>query len=219
MGLEHGAKQLERLTFFSDAVFAIAMTLLVVDLRLPATEYSNNYLLDQALLNLSPHYLGFVVSFLVIGRFWLAHHRIFGLLTRTSEPLLWSNMIVLLAIAFTPFPTAVLSEWGHLRDAVLFYAAWLVALGIAMRILVTVALKRPGLIRDDVSEAECRYLRRGGLVAPVVGVGTLAAGAISGQLGAAVLVFGSPIAYWLLHLNAPRSVPTTDSSPGAAPGS
>ena len=209
MDHEHDSRQLERLTFFSDAVFAIAMTLLVIEVRLPHLSIWTDATLAQALADLVPNFIGFVISFVVIGRFWLAHHRVFGLLARTSERLLAINLALLLTVAFMPFPTAVISEHGELSVAVLFYGSWLVVMGLVQHSMVSVALAGPGrsrsglarptLVREDVPEAECRYLRRGSWIPLTIGLITLVAAVVTPRLGMAVLVFGSPIVFRLFH--------------------
>ncbi len=113
---------LDRLVFFSDAVFAIAITLLALEIRLP-TEAGllSDERLFASLIDLWPKVLGFVISFLVIGSFWMTHHRRFSQLTAYDNRLLLLNLILLMAVAFVPFPTAVLSESGN-RTATIFYA-------------------------------------------------------------------------------------------------
>jgi TMEM175 potassium channel family protein len=113
---------LERLVFFSDAVFAIAITLLALEIRLPTVDgpISDSELL-QNLLSIWPKYLGFVVSFLVIGTLWTGHHRKFLWIERYDRRLLFINLLLLMSVAFIPFPTSVLSEYGN-RTATIFYA-------------------------------------------------------------------------------------------------
>lgn len=122
---------LERLVFFSDAVIAIAITLLALEIRLPTTagELDNAALL-QTLLALFPSYLGFIISFWVIGSFWLSHHRRFRAIVRYDRNLLLLNMLLLMLIAFIPFPTSVLSEYGN-RTATIFYALTMTVTGLA----------------------------------------------------------------------------------------
>jgi TMEM175 potassium channel family protein len=119
---------LERLIFFSDAVFAIAITLLVLEIHLPVIDgpVSNAELL-QNLLAIWPKYLGYLVSFLVIGALWTGHHRKFLLIRRYNGRLLFLNLLLLMSIAFIPFPTSVISEYGNLT-ATVFYA---LSIGIA----------------------------------------------------------------------------------------
>jgi uncharacterized membrane protein len=106
---------LERLIFFSDAVFAIAITLLVLDIRLPTDAGSaNDRELLSLLLGLWQKYLAYFVSFWVIGLCWISHHRKFLHIQRVDIRLLSLNLLMLMLIAFIPFPTAVMSENDNL---------------------------------------------------------------------------------------------------------
>lgn len=126
---------LERLVFFSDAVFAIAITLLALEIRLPAGagEASNSELLAQ-LLSLTPKYLGYIISFFVIGSFWISHHRKFHYIDRFDGRLLLLNLLLLMVVAFIPFPTAVLSESGN-RTATIFYALVILLVNLIFMII------------------------------------------------------------------------------------
>jgi len=119
----------ERIAFFSDAVFAIAITLLVIDLRLPHFAEFDDKALLNAMLNLIPQYVGFFVSFFVTGRFWIGHHQLFTLIDHADDAFIWRNLLLLLAIAFMPFPTAIVGEFAGLRSGVCFYALWLAFAG------------------------------------------------------------------------------------------
>ena len=94
--------ELERLVNFSDAVIAIAITLLVVQFSVPAASED----VGEALLDRWPQFLSFILSFFVIGIFWMAHHRIFRYVARMDQGLLWLNLLFLMCIAFLPYPTA-----------------------------------------------------------------------------------------------------------------
>src|SRR4051812_13675499 len=101
----------ERMMFFSDAVFAIAITLLVIEIEVPHLPHgANNSEHLAALANLSPHFIGYVISFAVIGVFWTGHHRAFSLALHFAPGLYLPNLALLGAIAFMPFSTAYLSE-------------------------------------------------------------------------------------------------------------
>ncbi len=121
---------LERLVFFSDAVFAIAITLLALEIRLPPLEgeLTNEQLL-QSLLALWPAYLGYLVSFLVIGGFWIGHHRRFRLILRYDANLILLNLLLLMVVAFIPFPTSIISEYGN-QTATIFYALTVTVAGL-----------------------------------------------------------------------------------------
>jgi len=126
---------LERLIFFSDAVFAIAITLLALDIRLPAGgEVPSNAELLAQLLGLWPKYLAYLVSFLAIGTFWLGHHRRFRFIGRYDRGLVTLNLLFLMVIAFVPFPTSVISESGN-RTATIFYALTMTLGGLVLAAL------------------------------------------------------------------------------------
>lgn len=193
MSKAHDHVLLERLTFFSDAVFAIAMTLLVIDVKLPVGIVSTDRALVQILLNLLPNYIAFVSSFLVIARFWVGHHQLFGMLETSDNRLLWANLFLLLVVAFMPFPTAVLSEYVQLRVGMCFYGAWLVVIG-AMQVIVTrAALAGRRLVRADVPDAALRERRAGSWIPVLIGVSTIAVALLEPLLGLVTLSFGASL--------------------------
>lgn len=101
---------LERLVFFSDAVFAIAITLLVIEIHPPhLPHHAPNAAHVQALVDLIPAFVGYFVSFWVIGAFWMGHHRAFGLATRYDGRILIWNLALLNVIGFMPFVTGYLT--------------------------------------------------------------------------------------------------------------
>jgi len=120
-----------RVEAFSDGVFAIAITLLVLELRLPPLPARpTDADLLQALLNLEPTLLSYLISFLVIGSFWLSHHRFFRTVERVTPRLLVLNLLLLLCVSFLPFPTAVLGTYGDLAVAEDLYAASMALAGL-----------------------------------------------------------------------------------------
>ena len=119
---------LERLVFFSDAVYAIAITLLVIDLRLPpGSGELDNAGLTKALFLMLPQFFSYVLSFLVIGSFWNSHHYKFRYVRQYNGRLITLNLLLLMAIAFIPFPTAVLGESGNATATILYACAIIVA--------------------------------------------------------------------------------------------
>lgn len=121
---------LERLLFFSDAVFAIAITLLALEIRLPASEeHLTNWQLLKSILSIWPKYQSYALSFLVIGLFWMGHHRKFRFILRYDSRLLQLNILLLLGIAFIPFPSAILSEYSN-RTATVFYSLSITIIGL-----------------------------------------------------------------------------------------
>jgi uncharacterized membrane protein len=156
----------ERLIFFSDAVFAIAITVLVLEIHLPekASEM-NNAELFSALIGLFPQYLAYVISFLVIGSLWMNHHRKFRLIQHYNRQLIFLNLISLMVIAFIPFPTLVLSESGN-RTATIFYAITFVIAGsVSLAVTLYIINHRSQLApQADPSQLRIQLLR--GLITP-----------------------------------------------------
>ncbi len=121
---ERETLEFERVAFFSDAIFAIAMTLLVVGLDVPTiAEETSSRDLWNALGDMSSQILMFFVSFAVLGSFWLGHHRFFGRLARIDRRTATINLVYLALIAFLPFLSSVLGEYGDNSVAVALYAS------------------------------------------------------------------------------------------------
>jgi uncharacterized membrane protein len=143
---------LERLIFFSDCVFGIAITLLVLDVKIPAgAEAFNNDQLLTTLLGIWHKYLAYLISFLVIGSFWISHHRKFRVIKRYDNGLLLINLLLLMMIGFIPFPTAVISENAN-RTATIFYAIIMVLNGILVSILWWHAARNNHLIDAHMTQ-------------------------------------------------------------------
>src|SRR5580704_15078074 len=106
-------RETDRVEAFSDGVFAIAITLLVLDIKVPR-ELPVDVTLAMALLREWPSYLAFVTSFATILNMWINHHRIFTLIDRVDDRLLFYNGLLLLGVTVVPFPTALVAAYlGH----------------------------------------------------------------------------------------------------------
>src|SRR5215213_9767579 len=97
-----------RVEALSDGVFAIVITLLILDIRVPDVDYSR---LAEALVEILPRIFAYVISFGVIGVYWLAHHQSLQLVGKLNGLLIWLNLLYLLAVSFMPFPTALLGRY------------------------------------------------------------------------------------------------------------
>ena len=143
---------LGRLEAFSDGVFAIAITLLVLELGVEAGAGAH---LLHSLLHERPAYLAYFTSFLTIGVIWLQHSAITGALRTADGTLYRLNLLVLLLAGFLPFPTRLLSEFIGERDpervAAVFYGLTLVALALALTAFVRYAAEHRRLVKDEVS--------------------------------------------------------------------
>ena len=105
--------QIERILFFSDAVIAIAMTLLIIEIKAPHLINDSNDELIKILNGLIPKFVSFFVSFFVIAIYWKAHHHLFGYVKKYTDKLLWLNILFLLSIVLMPFSSAFYSENFH----------------------------------------------------------------------------------------------------------
>ena len=162
------AMGLERLVFFSDAVFAIAITLLALDIRLPSGfgSLSDGALL-RALLDIWPKYLSYAISFLVIGGFWIGHHRKFRYIIGCDDRLLIFNLLMLMSIAFIPFPTALVSE-SATRTATIFYALIIILAGLLSALVWWHAARDGKLVPRDLDPKVRRMVVVRSLAVPVV---------------------------------------------------
>jgi uncharacterized membrane protein len=119
-----------RILALSDGVFAIASTVLILEIAVPATASGAG--LAKALLGLWPRYLACAVSFVVIARFWVIHRLAFRLIARDDAVLVWLNLLLLMFVAFLPFPTAVLGAHGGSPAAAVLYATSVILASFAV---------------------------------------------------------------------------------------
>jgi TMEM175 potassium channel family protein len=154
----------DRIQFFSDAVFAIAMTLLVLEIRLPENADDD---LTGALLDLWPFYLAYVLSFVITALNWVTHHRKFRYITRFDGPLIRINLLLLLIVAFVPFPTSVMAEHGDQTAAIVLYAGTVASLSL-VQLWIWVHAYRAGLMEKDVDRELYLYVVMSLIPAPLV---------------------------------------------------
>jgi uncharacterized membrane protein len=145
---------------FSDGVLAIAVTLLVLDLRVPARA-SLNGSLALALAHQWPAYAAYLTSFLVIGIIWVNHHAVFELLSRIDRIALFLNLLLLMTVVAIPFTTALLSEYltarhHDARTAALVYSAVMLAMSCGFAALYTYVAHRPALLAEGVDQRSVR---------------------------------------------------------------
>jgi uncharacterized membrane protein len=162
-------REMERTIFFSDAVFAIAITLLALDITIPKPKHVIGRELSSVVLAQWPDVLSFAVSFLIIGAYWMAHHRIFHYIIRYDAMLLWLNLLFLMSIAFLPFPDRVLSEWGDSEQfALAFYATSVAVAGLLLSLLWWYATRERRLVEANIDPRLIKYFFSRGLVPPLI---------------------------------------------------
>lgn len=146
-------RSLDRLKALSDGVFSIAMTLLVLDLHVPAAAAIHSEAgLGQALLHLSPRLLTYLMSFITLGIFWVGQHTQHDQLEKSDRAYAWLNLVFLMAVTLVPFSTGLLAEFITFRLALLVYWANIVVLGLAIAAMLYRAWHF-GLMRPDVPVA------------------------------------------------------------------
>jgi uncharacterized membrane protein len=147
---------LERLIFFSDGIFAVAITLLILGIHLPEDVGSfNNAQLASSLLGLWQQYLAYVISFLVVGLIWLSHHRKFGFIKHYDRTLLILDLLLMMVVAFIPFPSSILSVNSN-SVATIFYASTMIIAALANVLIWWYASRKANLIDKSVSEKQIR---------------------------------------------------------------
>jgi TMEM175 potassium channel family protein len=156
-----GRKETGRVEAFSDGVFAIAMTLLVLNVRVPNTDQPGQ--LGSLLWQQWPSYLAFVISFAFIGIMWVNHHRLFVHIRRIDHMLLVLNGALLLGVTAVPFPTAVLAQYLGKPDekaATMLYAGTYVVVAVFFNVLWRYAASGHRLLGEEVDEAEVNRITR-----------------------------------------------------------
>jgi uncharacterized membrane protein len=136
----------DRLVYFSDAVFAIAMTVLVLSIHLPSVPGEK---LGHVLRQLVPSIWSYFLSFAVIGMFWLGHHRMFHYIRRIDPTTLQLNLVLLSLIAIFPFPTEVLGTYGQHPLGTMVYAAAATLVGSSYAVLWWHVSRTAGLLRPE----------------------------------------------------------------------
>jgi uncharacterized membrane protein len=150
-----------RLEAFSDGVFAIAATLLVLEI---GVQTANGSRLGHELTRIWPSYLAYVTSFITIGIIWINHHHNMRAIEQPDRTFLFINLLLLLDVAFIPFPTKLVAEFLNRageRPAVIAYAATLLLMAVLYTVWWRYARTGRRLIAPAVSESELRAIDRG----------------------------------------------------------
>jgi len=158
-----------RVEAFSDGVFAVAITLLVLNLQVPqlaATVVSRELL--PRLFELWPKLLLYLLSFVIVGIYWVAHHNTFNYIKRSDRILLWLNLLLLLCIVFIPFPTALIGQYPEQQISVVIYGGTLVITGLVLQLLWWYATSNHRLVDRDIDPQLVQRATRKNLTAPLI---------------------------------------------------
>ncbi len=161
--------RVERLTLFSDAIFAFAMTLLAVNIRVP--EIAQGLVgsrLSIELANLTPKFIGYGLSFFISGSYWVFYHRIFTNIKRYDLTLIWLNIAFLFLVVLIPFPSDLIGRFLTQQVSVLIYSTMMAATGFALSLIWLYASRNHRLIDEGLSNAGIRRLTVRTLTMPLV---------------------------------------------------
>lgn len=197
--------QIDRIILFTDAVFAIAITLLVIEIHVPEIPHNGTEKdFWMAMLTLVPKFVGFIVSFFFIGLYWKIHHTMFGFVVNYTSKLIWLNLIFLLSIVLMPFSTAVYSEYStpeyaHLIAPFVVYAVNVSFSGVMNYILLNYIYNVKNKVAAHLpSKMIISYSKRRALAIPIIFTITVLLTIIFPGIGRAFL-FTIPIVMRLLR--------------------
>ena len=194
-----------RIETLADGVFAIAMTLLAFNLEPPSSPIRDSGELQVALLTMLPHLKTYVLSFLVIGIYWISHHFQFHYIRRADRTLLWINIFFLMAVATLPFSTAVLGRYDHYQSAIVLYSMNLLLVGVVNAIHWAYVTYRRRLVAPDLSAEVVRMTMTRILIAPAVAILCVGISFIDVS-GAVNFYYAILILYVLLARRGPQTV-------------
>jgi uncharacterized membrane protein len=192
---DEATKETARLETFADGVFAIAITLLVLEIRIPDPGED----LGPALVREWPSFAAYVTSFLTIGVMWVSHHQMFTIIRRTTPTFLFLNVLFLLPVAFVPYPTALVA--GHITEehgrttAVLVYGALSVVIALMFNVLWAYAFRR-GLVSGGRGADQARQVARGFVVGPLIYLAATLLAFVNPFISMAA--FAALAVYWML---------------------
>jgi uncharacterized membrane protein len=159
----------DRIVNLSDGIFAIAITLLVLDIKVPnIPEDLVTSELPAAMVSLWPNYLGYFLSFVSIAVFWTIHHSIFRPIRAYDRNLLYLNFLFLMLVAFVPFPTALLGEYGNHQLPVAIYAATLAVGRLLLTAIHWYSTRNERLLDEPQDPATMRFFLIRGLTIPAI---------------------------------------------------
>lgn len=185
-----------RIEAFSDGVFAIVVTLLVLELRVPhlPENFTTNDVLTE-LFHLAPKFISFALSFAVIAIFWVNHHQLFHSLEKTDRSLLWYNNLLLFWLSFIPFPTAFLGEHPLSMIPVIFYGLVLFLASVSFNLIFYHAV-REKLFYPTISKAVIRQGIKKSYLGPAVYFISIISALVSVYISLAVFIL-IPILYFI----------------------
>lgn len=158
--------EFSRIVAFSDGVFAIAITLLALSIEVPE-QLPSDITVSQMIENQLGDLIAYAISFAVVGKLWLAHHRFFSAVERFDSVMMGLNILYLAWIALVPVTSEVLGDYGDNSSAVIVYAIVMAAVSITFQVQITYSYRNE-LIRPELRDVERRVAGPANLIVAVV---------------------------------------------------
>ncbi|MEO8445953.1 MAG: TMEM175 family protein [bacterium] len=185
-----------RIEAFSDGVFAIVVTLLVLELRVPhLPENFTSQIAINELLYLAPKFVSFALSFVVIAIFWVNHHQLFHSLEKSDRGLLWYNNLLLFWLSFIPFPTAFLGEHPLDTIPVMLYGCVLLAAALSFNLIIYHAM-RAELFQPNISKVVLMRAKKRTYLGPFIYFVSIIAAPFSVYISLVIFVL-VPVMYFI----------------------
>ncbi|HLZ14931.1 MAG TPA: TMEM175 family protein [Candidatus Saccharimonadales bacterium] len=195
-----------RLSSLSDAVFAVAITLLVLDVKIPDGSLSTPQLW-HALQGLLPNIGAYILSFCIIGILWNGHHTIFNLVKLVDRTLIWLNLLYLMVVVFMPFPTAVLASHHNQQPAIILYSTLLILVGLLHRFFLYYIRHQPGIALYKLPTTFWRRSNGASLFGPACGTMAIIVSFVSADMSL-IFLFAIPIYYIFINRTNDRLMKT-----------
>lgn len=185
-----------RIETLADGVFAIVMTLLAFDMRVPVQEQVEQLGLSGALGTLAPSLLSYVITFVILGVFWVGHHNQFFYIRRADRPLLWINIFFLMVVALLPFSAGVFSRYGSDRISIIVYNINLILSGLLLFVHWWYATRDNHLLSHEIEPHVRHLVYRRILTPPVLYLIAIVVSLFNVELSVVIDIF-VPIIYVL----------------------
>jgi len=187
----------QRLTAMSDGVFAIVITLMVLSIRIPDISPDRVVQeLPQQLMKMLPDVVTLIISFIILGIYWIGHNNVFAHIIRHDRPLLWLNIFFLMSVATIPYPTTLIVRYGQAQTSVIIYAANLIVGGVLLDVIWWYGSRNRHLMCETIDHQLVSSFHRRILTGPAIYL--LAIGVSFVSVTAAKLLFVAAVIYYLI---------------------
>lgn len=187
----------QRLTAMSDGVFSIVITLMVLSIRIPEIALDRvGQELPQQLMKMLPDLATLIISFIILGIYWIGHNNVFTHIIRHDRTLLWLNIFFLMSVATIPYPTTLIVRYGQAQMSVIIYAANLIVGGVLLDVIWWYGSRNRYLMCESIDPQLISSFHRRILTGPVIYL--LAIGVSFASVTVAKLLFVAAVIYYLI---------------------